>query len=172
MSASIRISQLKRIYADRYGPVLPDDDAGREDLLILLNHVAHRQTKDPIALMHIEIDQLAPWLDDDDRAAFIGKVMRNPIRYGATTLAEKLRLADADRERLGITSIRPFDVSAEELLKRSKVKDCEGHRKRRRAAGCQPRSEYEAQSISKQQPWIAEGISRRTWYRRQKQPTK
>lgn len=30
-----------------------------------------------------------------------------------------------------------------------------------------PRAEYEARSISRARPWEAEGISRRTWYRRQ-----
>jgi hypothetical protein len=34
----------------------------------------------------------------------------------------------------------------------------------------QTREEYEANSLSRQQPWVAEGISRRTWYRRHKQP--
>jgi hypothetical protein len=33
----------------------------------------------------------------------------------------------------------------------------------------QPRDEYEAQSVSRRKPWEAEGISRATWYRRQKQ---
>jgi len=32
----------------------------------------------------------------------------------------------------------------------------------------QPRAEYEAQSISRLKPWEAEGVSRATWYRRQK----
>jgi hypothetical protein len=34
-----RICQLESYLRLRYGPVLPDDDAGREDLVILLNHV-------------------------------------------------------------------------------------------------------------------------------------
>jgi hypothetical protein len=31
----------------------------------------------------------------------------------------------------------------------------------------QPRSKYEENSLSARKPWEAEGISRRTWYRRQ-----
>ncbi|MEK8093369.1 hypothetical protein WOC76_12655 [Methylocystis sp. IM3] len=37
-----------------------------------------------------------------------------------------------------------------------------------RAAGCNPRENYEAQSLSRTRPWEAEGISRRTWERRRK----
>lgn len=32
----------------------------------------------------------------------------------------------------------------------------------------QPRAEYEESSLSKAKPWESEGISRATWYRRQK----
>lgn len=30
----------------------------------------------------------------------------------------------------------------------------------------EPRTEYEARSVERAQPWVALGISRRTWYRR------
>lgn len=36
----------------------------------------------------------------------------------------------------------------------------------RRANGCMTRAEYEGNSLSRNKPWEAEGISRRTWYRR------
>jgi hypothetical protein len=38
--AHFRLPELERIYADRWGPVLPDDDAGRSDLFIAFNHIA------------------------------------------------------------------------------------------------------------------------------------
>ena len=31
----------------------------------------------------------------------------------------------------------------------------------------EPRDEYEGRSIERAQPWVALGMSRRTWYRRQ-----
>ena len=40
--------------------------------------------------------------------------------------------------------------------------------KRRRAAGVRPRQVYLAESLTAQQPWKKEGISRATWYRRRK----
>jgi hypothetical protein len=39
---------------------------------------------------------------------------------------------------------------------------------RRRDAGAIPRAEYEANSLSRTRPWEADGLSRRTWERRQK----
>src|ERR1700740_2062586 len=38
---------------------------------------------------------------------------------------------------------------------------------RRRAGAKMTRGEYLAQSLSRRQPWLEEGISRRTWERRQ-----
>ena len=32
----------------------------------------------------------------------------------------------------------------------------------------QPRADYEAQSLARTKPWESEGVSRATWYRRQK----
>jgi hypothetical protein len=38
----------------------------------------------------------------------------------------------------------------------------------RRRKGVKPRAQYEAASLSRQRPWEAQGISRRTWERRRK----
>jgi hypothetical protein len=37
--------------------------------------------------------------------------------------------------------------------------------------GCKRRDDYEAGSVSRQKPWLEDGISRRTWYRRQQAKT-
>jgi hypothetical protein len=36
----VRLRQLERIHADRYGRKLPDDDAGRDELNIAAMHIA------------------------------------------------------------------------------------------------------------------------------------
>ena len=40
-------------------------------------------------------------------------------------------------------------------------------RRQARRLWAEPRSEYEARSLARRKPWVAEGISRATWYRRQ-----
>src|SRR5690606_8887235 len=45
-------------------------------------------------------------------------------------------------------------------------RDRQRSEKKRRAQGATVRAEYEAKSLSATKPWEAEGISRRTWYRR------
>jgi hypothetical protein len=47
-------------------------------------------------------------------------------------------------------------------------RDRERHTARRRAAGAVDRATYEANALSRQKPWEALGMSRRTWYRKGK----
>lgn len=47
----------------------------------------------------------------------------------------------------------------------AKERDRERHTARRRAAGAVDRATYEANSASRQKPWEALGMSRRSWYR-------
>ena len=37
--ANIRLRELERLFGDRWGDALPDDDAGRDELLIALHHI-------------------------------------------------------------------------------------------------------------------------------------
>jgi hypothetical protein len=165
--ATIRCNELDRFFTDRYGGMfLPDDDAGRDDVLIMLHHIAYRQAADRLWLMEDWLNRRAPWLIGDERKAFIAKVFRKSIRYTADVLAAKLGLTYARRERLGINSIGSIDVNAEERKAIRAAKSRQRKAATRRAAGSQPRSEYEAQSNRKQA--LAEGVSLATWYRRRK----
>jgi hypothetical protein len=40
---------------------------------------------------------------------------------------------------------------------------------RKRRPGVKPRAEYEGNSISRSRPWLAEGVSRTSWYRLRRQ---
>lgn len=65
-----------------------------------------------------------------------------------------------DDEQRQLKTIISKDMALERHRTREKA--------RRRAAGAIDRETYENQSISRQKPWEALGISRRTWYRREK----
>jgi hypothetical protein len=85
----------------------------------------------------------------------------------AEEVGRYLGVTDEIRQRLGLWTIRPTDVSEEGLMARCKCKGREREQRRRRQRGARPREEYEANSLSKTKPWEALGISRRTWYRQQ-----
>jgi hypothetical protein len=66
--------------------------------------------------MHDWIDGRAPWLAGEERAAFIRKAFASPIRYTADTLAEKLGLTFARRQRLTITTIGAIECRPSSAL--------------------------------------------------------
>jgi hypothetical protein len=163
--AALRLAELRRLFLGRYGTVLPDDDAGRDDALIMANHLAKR----PEAERRIPawLSLWAPWMVAGEIAAITAKVIAKPVRWRADTLAARLGLTEDERRRLRITTIGAVDLTKEQRKARRKLRDRMVKEARRRHAGAKLRAEYEANSISRQKPWEAEGVCRRTWERRQ-----
>jgi hypothetical protein len=157
-----RFSELEKIYRRRYGTALPDDDAGREDFEIAAHHLSFLRWDQE---RHIQIwaAKWCPWLLGDDVKAAIDRIAANPHKFSAATLGKLLRLTDAERTALGITTIRAIDVSWAEMVARRRRRDRQYRAKRRLAK----RASRPA-SLNQTKPWEAEGISRATWYRRRK----
>jgi hypothetical protein len=161
---ALRIAELRRLFFDRYGRTLPDDDAGRDDVLVMAHHIARRRG---YASQNIRswAELQAPWMTSVDVDIIIAKVLAWPIRWRADTLAKRLRLTEAERRRLHICTIGAIDMTKAERKEARKLRQRQRDRVRRRARGAKPRRDYEASSISRAKPWLALGISRRTWYR-------
>lgn len=158
----IRLRELERLYRHRWGRYLPDDDAGRDDLILAAHHIAqlHGEVENHILGW---IGVWCPWMPQDEAEALAKKVASNPLKYKAATLGWRLGLTDQERSELAITTIRAFNVTAEQMAERRKRIRREREAKRRRLKrAARPRP------ISHQNPWQAQGISRATWYRRRK----
>jgi hypothetical protein len=162
---NVRICELERVLADRYGPVLPDDDAGRDDLIVLLHHLAHRDMPD--RRMRVAVRRWVPWLNDHKTEKLIAKVMRKPLKWRADPLAKRIGLDDATRTRLDIHAIGATDFGKAKRIKRRKKRDAARHRALRAEAGAAPH----ATSAARLKPWVALKISRRTYYRRRRNGT-
>ena len=90
--------------------------------------------------------------------------MAFPRRFRADSIARELRVTYAERIALKLTTIGCIDVSREERLRLSKDRRRRKQQARRHAQGSVKRSDYLATSKSNLKPWVAEGISRATWY--------
>ena len=100
--------------------------------------------------------------------AVIQEAEATPKARKADDLARYLRLDYDTRQALGITMIGAYDADKRERRRRRRERDRQAKERRRREKGARTRAEYEAKSISKAKPWVTEGISRKTWYKRQK----
>ena len=130
----------------------------------------HRPTsadRDPIgALIHVawRMGKKKGNLTSAEAAKIMKASKRGKPLYKADALGEYLRLTDIERAAWGIRTIGAHDVSKRQRMLRRKQKARERYRRLRRAKGARPQSH----SLSRAKPWLAEGISRRTWYRLQK----
>lgn len=158
-----RISELGRYFRHRYGMQLPDDDAGRDDVVLMVDHIL-KHTSNPHRA-RVWIKNYAPWMTDAAANTIISEAANRPRRYRAETLARRIGLTAAIRKRLAIKTIGAIDQTKEERQQARKLSARQRARARR-----QPRADYlAAHSISRTKPWIAAGISRATWYRQQRE---
>ena len=180
----LRLGDLRKLLRDRCrGPILPDDDAGREYLVELLlpislgpNEAVKRshaiEIWGPTDRMLREIELRAPWMREDEAQALLNEIDLMPMRQRkpkARTLGERLQVFYAERSRLQLQTIGPCDMTdaGMALIRKQKKRQQDGLRRQLR--GGQSRAEYLAahtRSITK--PWEQEGISRRTYYYRLK----
>lgn len=161
---ALRITDLSTLFRSRWGTVLPDDDAGRDDIRLAVDHLA--ALAHPARAITKWLETWAPWLTLGEHRQIIADGIANQRHWKADALAWRLRLTREERTMLGITTIGAIDHGKAARKKLRKEKERARQAAKRRAAGAVPRNAYEAQSQEKARPWAAEGVSRRTWYRR------
>lgn len=169
--APVRLAELNRLFDYRYGqPELTDDDAGRDDAKIAVHHLVQIGGKTaPGVRAAAWLARRAPWMPRDEAEALIAAALAKPIRWGADTLGKRVRLTWAERKKLKIGTIWAIDMSRAEAAAADLTARRISRRAERRSKGVKPRAEYEGAAIGHGKPWIAEGMSKATWYRRQKQ---
>lgn len=166
--AALRVRDLRVLYAARYGSSLPDDDAGLDDARLMAHHLA-ALSGDPRRRLDSFIREWCPWMSRADQDALLVEIMTRPQRWRADKLAWRLRLIEADRSTLKITTIGAIDMGKAERTKRRRARARMREQERRAAKGAKPRARYLASTIGK--PWIAAGISRASWYRQRARET-
>ncbi|MCK1562457.1 hypothetical protein IVB08_00330 [Bradyrhizobium sp. 173] len=92
---------------------------------------------------------------------------------GSELVGQRLRLSHKERSELKIVTIGSYDVDRKTRKRlardRKRKRDRDRAAQKRALEGRQSREEYlAAHRASRDQPWITLGISRRTYYRRQK----
>ena len=168
-----RLRELERIIDARAGCARPDQflPAVARALLLVRRNKPGSLTADEL------FDRLETWArrhaPDAQRSqlrkAAEGAIAR-PYLDKADRLARHLVLTYAERQRLCVRTIGACDVDKAGRAQLAKMRKRERDRARRarmrRAAGAAPREKYLAGSLSQTQPWLKEGVSKRTWYRR------
>ena len=162
----LRYGALLKLFRDRWGYVLPDDDAGRSDLFELIMNISLA----PAAVdkkMACAIETWALWMQPDEANEMVGHINRLTIYERTPTareLGNRLRLTNVERERLRLWPIAPFDKTDEELVTQRKARERHRRARKRREQGVRTRATYLSALSKRPRPWEAEGVSRSTWY--------
>lgn len=165
--ASLRLRDITKLIRARHGVELPNDAAGVLMVEIAAHHLAMLNAN-PIDRINRWVDLWAPWYRLGELKTLREDVLRQPKRWKADQLAWVLRLVEADRRALGITTIGAIDMGKRERMARRRQRSRERRMAKHRAKGVKPRVEYLA-SVASPKPWIAEGVSRATWFRRKRE---
>jgi hypothetical protein len=168
--AALRCAELSKLFRHRWGEFrIPNADEGRLAVKIMLHHLAKRHA-DPMRIRKW-MAAYAPWMPQDESNELIRYVLAKPLRWRADRLAKELNVTEAERRRLRIRSIGAVDMTKEQRKQQRRLEQQQRSRRnrqeraRKRGRQVRSRNEYEATSISRTKPWLAAGISRRTWYR-------
>src|SRR5690606_37659714 len=106
----------------------------------------------------------APWKSVEEREGLLALARENPYQWTPKALGDALQVTLRERAFLGLNLMHPIDAPEPKELHH--LTERERQTQRRREDGVQPRARYLANSIERTKPWLREGISRATWYRR------
>ena len=126
----IRLRELERIFQRRYGRFLPDDDAGRDDLVLAAHHVAHLGG-DVLGHVIAWARAWAPWMSQGEARQIADHVAAAPQKFTADVLGWRLRLSMVERTELKITTIGAFDCSKTDRVEERRRKNNEAKRIKR-----------------------------------------
>jgi hypothetical protein len=164
----VRLGHVRKLLHHRYGTELPDDDAGAEDLRILLHVKAHcyAPRRRERALLN-EIGLTAPWLANGKANKIAARIAARPMTLTTDRLGRMLNLDWMTRERFRLWQIGAADAPADYRRQKRRHRQAERMWRKRRAEGRVNREHYlAAHDTNRTKPWLGMGISRRTYYRR------
>jgi hypothetical protein len=139
----------------------------------LIAHVWHNpEAPRPVQAVMLAAEKMGGEITKADANEIVDKASTGHWYPSADGLARYLGVTYDERQTLRMGSIGSVNVNKAERKEIRRVRDKVKRRQKRRAAGVRPRAEYEANSLSRSQPWRTMGMGRRTWYRKNKTATR
>lgn len=159
----MRLREIEAIISHRHGSILPETDDG--DIYI---EAAAFSLSDQDMVDWCK--KWAPWAHDEIVGPIVEKAKKRRRMMRADGVAGLLKVTMSERSDLGLKTIGACDMSKADRTawakERKRARDRKRMEKKRAGKSRKDRQSYEAESAENLKPWLAEGISRRTWYRR------
>lgn len=136
--AAIRLAELMRWLDDAYGAGAELEPS--EQSILIARVFAHHLASLPDSARRIDawFRVYSPWIELRDREYLIREATSQPLKWSADKLAWKIRLTDATRTRLKITTIGAIDCNREQRAKRRHDARIQRQRAKRAAKRLKP----------------------------------
>ena len=130
----------------------------RREIVALADEVTggHWRERETLSRMNAVIAR-AEQAARGEKVEYRGRLVDPRYRFRTSTIVEALGITESEMRACGYRHL----VSPEIRREHHRA----GEEQRRRMAGTVPRQDYETSSVSRLKPWMAEGISRASWYR-------
>ncbi len=175
--ADVRVRDIEKLIECRYGSAIPDVDDEQYSFVVGNAFLAGYGQLDGAQHFSRWLNKFTPWRRNCQQFAseMMAKI-RVTALFADASAGRNLKLLISERDILAITTLSPFDLTAEAFkahcLARKRERDRLKAAERRAAEGGLSRPEWKRlkseESTENKQPWIAQGISRRTFYNRKK----
>jgi hypothetical protein len=165
----LRLRDLRIVRENLYGEVIPQTPMGRALCREIALHASYAAV--PVRCIRGLMRAAAPWMSPEAVADLtitmlaVDDIGRRIEWYpSADQLGWRLGITRLQRERWGLTTIGSVDDTSAKRKARRKARNIAAKAKARLAKGVKPRAEANVRV----RPWLACGMSERTWYRRGK----
>lgn len=91
----LRLKDLSRLFERRWGPTLPDIEAARIAIYVLISHL--QNGRDAGTKIVAQVKLWAPWMSDEDRDALQARAFAERPFWNADEIAELLQVTEAER---------------------------------------------------------------------------
>jgi hypothetical protein len=140
----LRYGDVLKLIRYRYGANgVPDDDAGRPDLMELL-YLASMAPAGAEKKIRNNIELYAPCVEVEALIQHLSVTPHYQKVRTAEELGRLLHLTNAERERLKLWRIRPIDMTAEQLAQQTKERERTRRAAQRRKKGIRTKEAYRA----------------------------
>jgi hypothetical protein len=163
------IAVIRRAEIERFARAIGVADTDDFDRFLIAWHWHNARSKDCVGALMEAVRRMGGIITKEFTEQLIQEAGTKRQIRKPDPLGKYLGLTDGWRTALDIRTIGAVDISSKERARRTKERNRIHKQNKRRERGAKPRSEYEANSILRAKPWEKEGISRATWYHRQKQ---
>lgn len=169
--AEMRMAEINRLIEFRYGGVIPENDDPANGYLFAMACTIYAELVDKSDQRGFLVQWLRraqPWVEDP--AVVVSTVLAKMHPRGKhlrdRQAGKIVNLRWEERKALSIKTMSPADLTPLEFAKiRKEAKraaDRARDERKRRATG----AKAQGASMTITKPWLAEGVSRATWYRR------